>query len=126
MSEDLIGIVQSAYAQIGTSETEIGDEIQDGYTRYIYSIIMMSDDGSEQNIEIFNGDSANKERHTVAKLRVADATDGKTQIGGDINSPIMIIRPDTTNTENSYQANKIYMKAQTSTVNVLISYYDKP
>lgn len=121
--EELRQINVTKYKSVGTSDTQIGDDIPEGKVRHVWRIIASADDGSEQNLLLYAGDS-NAEREQIGAPRVPDITNtSPLVIGGDIEDPVLTIRPQRDNAgANTY--NRLYGKAQTSAINVTVDYYD--
>ena len=122
--EELRQINVTKYASVTTSDTQIGDDIPAGKVRHVWRIIASADDGSEQNLLLYAGDSATPEREQIGSPRVPDITNtGPLVIGGDIENPVLTIsaQRDNAGTETY---NRLYGKAQTSAINVTVDYYD--
>ena len=112
------------YASVGTTDTKIGDDIPTGKVRHVWRIIASADDGSEQNLLLYAGDSATAEREQIGSPRVPDITNtGPLVIGGDIENPILTIRSQRDKSGN-ITYNRLYGKAQTSAINITVDYYD--
>lgn len=120
--------VQSGVTIASGNGTQIGDDIPANKTRHIWSVIASSDDGAEQNLAVYQGDSVDANRGTLLNARVPDTTNAPPlELGGDIESPILTVRPNTVDgLTPTTQGDVINLAHETSAVNVTISYYDLP
>ena len=112
------------YAQttgaIGAAQTQIGEDIPDGFIREVMSIEASSDDGSAQNLAVYLGDSSDNDRTTKAILRVPS---GNTlALKGEGGKALWVFRP--TRTAGVVTNNRIYLSHETSAINGTITYRD--
>lgn len=112
------------YASVSTSDTKIGDDIPEDKVRHIWRVVAVSDDGSQQLVTLYAGDSGVAEREVIGKISTpASSAIPVLELGGDITNPIYTIRPQKTGSTDTY--NRLYAKAQTSAVNITVDYYDE-
>lgn len=126
-ASDLKEISVSKSVAVGTTDTKIGDDINTNKVRYIWRITASADDGSEQNVTLYAGDSSDAEREIIGVVRTPDSTNfPANDLGGDIRNPLIIVRPRKTLSSGSVVTtyNQIYAKADISTVNLIVDYYD--
>jgi len=119
--------VASAVA-IGGGATKIGTQINRARVRKIWRIEASSVNGSEQNLGIYSGDSGDADRTLLMTIRLPANSDAHPLVlGGDPESPVLIVRPNTTQGLTPATQNDLVGVAhETSTINVTISCYDEP
>jgi len=121
---DLIGksdtvYVESAVTIASGDGTQIGPDIPDGKTRYVWRIIATGT-STAQDLAIYQGDDSDQDRYTKMRLAVVNTVD----IGGDPEKPVMIIRP--IKSSGSTTGNQIRVAHETSAIKVTMNYYDLP
>ena len=115
-------ISEDRFADSGASgsETQIGDDIPDDKVRYVWKIEVGNPAASADVLTIYTGEATNKTR-TTKKTYPIPAND-TIPVGGDVEDPIMICRPNTS--VSPTQDNQIYLAHGTAAMHVHMEYYD--
>lgn len=106
---------------IAGGATKIGTTIPTGMRRYISMIRATPRSGTAQDLQISSCAAAGAvETNIEDRFRLpTSANNAPTVIGGDIESPVLIIQEDATHQD-------IGISHQTDAIDVTISYYDLP
>ena len=123
MSEE--GYVQSAVTIGSGNATQLGSDIPDKKVRYIWYLEAVADDGTDQNLGVYAGDSGNNQRTTLLKTRVPDVTGGAEPLvlGGDPTKPLITVIPSY---GSSTTGNQVRVAHETSAINVKAKWFDLP
>ena len=117
----------SKYVDVGTIDTKVGDDIQVGKVRNIWRILAIADDGSEQDITLYQGDATTQEGEKILSLKVpATSSYPALEIGDSITDPILSVRPERNVVSGvlTTTKNQIYAKGSAA-IRLIVDYYDE-
>lgn len=120
--QELTEISEDRQAASGAAagETQLGDDIPDDKVRYVWRITIGNPAAAIDTLTIYQGDAVSKTRTTKKTIELEAS---KTlELGGSIEDPIMILRPDTSG--DPTEGNGIYLMHATAAMNVMMEYYD--